>query len=64
METRINSVKGIKAWHFLDKDCRLRFGKRTLVKPGETYRATGDLKLCYNGMHASKRIRKAASKVD
>ena len=45
-----------EGWHFLAEDRRLRLGDRELVVVGETFRAEGDLELCNNGMHASKRI--------
>lgn len=43
-------------WHFLPDDKRMQFGKRELVEVGKTYEAVGLLRLCKNGMHASRRI--------
>jgi len=48
--------KSITAWHFTETDCRLRYGDGRLVSAGQTYRAEGDLVLCENGMHGSRRI--------
>jgi hypothetical protein len=46
----------VLGWHFLPQDGRLQFGVRRAVKVGKTYRATGELVLCQNGMHASEKI--------
>jgi hypothetical protein len=46
----------MQGWHFLPNDRRMQFGQRLLVEVGKTYKAVGLLKLCENGMHASKRI--------
>lgn len=46
----------IEAWHFLPEDRRLRFGRRMLVRPGNTFTATKrSLELCAYGLHASER---------
>jgi hypothetical protein len=47
--------QAILAWHFLPDDGRLRYGDRAPVAVGQTLRAEGDLILCRNGMHASRR---------
>ena len=49
----MNTMKG---WHFLQDDRRFRWGTREIVIPSKTYTAEGPLKMCQNGMHASKRI--------
>ena len=52
----------MRAWHFLKDDCRLRYrdGEEVddgeIVEIGKTYTAVGDIDLCKNGMHGSKRI--------
>ena len=52
----------MKAWHFLKDDGRLRYRDGIEVEDGEivevgkTYTAIGEIKLCANGMHGSKRI--------
>ena len=43
-------------WHFLPEDGRLRWGTREVVVAGKTCAATGPLKMCENGMHASRRL--------
>jgi len=49
-------MKKYLCWHFLSDNKRLRWGNRAVVKVGKTYRATGKLKLCENGMHGSEKI--------
>ena len=44
------------AWHFTRTDCRLGFDDGRLVVPGETLTHDGDLVLCKQGLHASRRI--------
>ena len=46
----------MEAWHFLKEDKCLQFGDKTKVKPGQWLRADGELEMCHNGMHASKRL--------
>ena len=46
----------VKAWHWLQKDRRLRYGTKEIVEAGKTYRHDDDLVLCNSGLHASKRI--------
>ena len=46
----------IEAWHFLQQDRRLRWGTQEVVEVGKTYRCEGEIFLCENGMHGSKRI--------
>jgi len=48
--------KRITCWHFLADDKRLRWGTKEIVKVGKTYKATGPLKMCTNGMHGSRRL--------
>jgi len=49
-------MKKYLCWHFLSDDKRLRWGNRAVVKVGKTYRATGPLEPCQNGMHGSEKI--------
>lgn len=44
------------AWHFLQNNKQLRWGTKRKVRVGQTITAEGTLKMCQNGMHASKRI--------
>ena len=46
----------MKAWHFLPKDRKLRWGSKEKVKLNEWYHHKGELKLCQSGFHASKSI--------
>ena len=48
-------------WHFLGEDCRLRYRDGRIVRAGETLRASGEIELCENGMHASRRAIDALS---
>jgi len=43
----------ILAWHSLNNDGKLRFGREEVVVVGKRYEAEGELRMCYNGMHAS-----------
>ena len=45
-------------WHFLMGDKRLRFGDGRIVRTGRTYKTknSGEIWLCENGMHASRRL--------
>jgi len=45
----------MKAWHFISNDRRLGYGDNRIVKTGMTYKAKGEIELCRNGMHGSKR---------
>ena len=47
--------RGVLGWHFLAEDRRLQFGTREVVEAGKTYMAEGPLKMCQNGVHASRR---------
>lgn len=49
-------MKKYRCWHFLQDDKRLRWGNQAVVEEGKTYRATGPLKMCENGMHGSEKI--------
>ena len=46
----------MKAWHFLREDGCLNYPPHTKVKVGKTYTTKGELEMCANGMHASKRL--------
>jgi len=46
----------MKGWHFLAGDGKLGYKDERLVEVGVPLAAEGDLELCENGMHASKRI--------
>jgi hypothetical protein len=46
-------MKKIKAWHFINNDFRTSEGN-LLIERDKIYTATGDLKLCDNGLHGSK----------
>ena len=48
--------KRIKCWHFLQDDKWLRWGTQEVCKVGKTYTCEGELKLCENGMHGSRKI--------
>ena len=48
--------KRIKCWHFLQDDNRLRWGSKEVCKVGKTYTCEGELKLCENGLHGSRKI--------
>ena len=39
-----------------DRNKRLRFGDERLAKTGITHSVRGELRLCFNGLHASKRL--------
>ena len=49
-------MKNKPAWHFLPKNGRLQYGDNRKPRTGVVHRATGDLKMCENGMHASTDI--------
>jgi len=48
--------KRIKCWHFLQDNKRLRWGKKEVCKVGTTYTCEGEVKLCENGLHGSRKI--------
>lgn len=54
MSTTTTETKPLLAWHFLPATGRTRYSDE-LVTLGGTLTATGALKLCENGMHASVR---------
>lgn len=54
---------GVLAWHFMPADKRLRYDGRR-VKKGVTLHATGELSMCTNGMHASRRLMDALNIAD
>ena len=49
------SKNGLYFWTSY-RDKRLRFGDERLVKTGITHSVKGDLRPCFNGLHASKRL--------
>jgi len=49
-------MKPIKAWYFAPVGNRLQFGDNRLIRTGITHSIEGDLKVCGNGLHGSKRI--------
>ncbi len=46
----------MKAWHFVANNRKLGYGDNRLVETGRTYKVKGEISLCRNGMHGSKRI--------
>jgi hypothetical protein len=52
-------MEKIKCWHFLQDDKRLRWGSKEVCKVGKTYTCEGELKLCENGLHGSRKIMNA-----
>jgi len=46
----------MKAWYFSSEDRRLRNGDGREIRIGETHAVSGDIKLCKNGLHASKKL--------
>jgi hypothetical protein len=48
--------KNITCWHFLQDDKRLRWGTKEVCKVGKTYTCEGEIKLCENGLHGSRKI--------
>jgi hypothetical protein len=52
-EKQTSTAKPILAWHWLAEDKRLRYDDKRLVRTGSRLSATGPLRLCHNGMHAS-----------
>ncbi len=46
----------MKAWHFLAKDKKLGYGDNRLIRKNHVYKCKGELSLCNNGMHGSRRI--------
>ena len=57
----MSNRKPIEAWHFLPDNGRLRYEDNRKPSIGRIYRATGELSLCKNGMHASTDIMDALS---
>jgi hypothetical protein len=49
-------MEKIKCWHFLQSNKQLRWGTKEVCKVGKIYTAEGELKLCKNGMHGSRKI--------
>ena len=43
-------------WHFLRDDRKMQFEPFELVEVGKIYSCEGELELCRNGLHASKRV--------
>ncbi len=52
----IITMERIKAWHFLPMDGKTQHRNRRLVEIGKTYSCRGNIELCVNGMHGSRRI--------
>ena len=48
-------MKPVYGWHFLREDGKLNYPPHAKVKVGKTLKAKGDLVMCQNGMHFSKR---------
>ena len=48
--------KRIKAWHFLPEDGKLPHGDGRKVEVGKTYSVEGDITICKNGLHGSRRL--------
>lgn len=46
----------ILAWHFSTADCRLGYGDERKIVSGESLSVQGNVSMCGNGLHASKRI--------
>jgi len=46
----------MKAYYFSCTDKKLRFNDNRVIRKGRTHKVTGELKLCFCGLHASKRI--------
>ena len=46
----------MKAWYFSREDRRLRYDDDRPIAAGAVHTVSGDLKLCLNGLHASKNI--------
>jgi len=46
----------MKAYYFATKDRKLRYGDDRPIKVGETHTVEGDIVLCGNGLHASRRV--------
>jgi len=46
----------MKAWHFTGTSKRLGYGDGRLIEIGRTLKVQGDLRMCHNGLHASKRL--------
>ena len=46
----------MKAWHFTNENMTLGYGDGRKIVEGETLSCEGDIVLCQNGMHGSKRI--------
>ena len=51
----------MKAWHFIKEDYTCGHGRLGKIEAGKTYTADGEISLCENGLHASKRILDALS---
>ena len=47
--------KILLAWHFLKENRELRWNSAGRVRAGRIYTAKGELEMCINGMHASRR---------
>ena len=45
----------MKAWYFSSDDRRLRHGDGREIRLGETHEVSGEIEMCKNGLHASKK---------
>ena len=54
-------MKPIKCWHFLQNNKRLQWGTKEVVKVGKTYTCKGNIVMCENGLHGSRKILDALS---
>ena len=45
----------MKAWYFSSEDRRLRHGDGREIRLGETHEVSGEIEMCKNGLHASKK---------
>ena len=46
----------MKAWYFSNGDRRLRHGDERTIILGETHEVSGEIEMCKNGLHASKKL--------
>lgn len=50
------SPRRVRAWHFVADNGRLGYDDKRLVRVGETLSCDGEIELCRNGMHGSRRL--------
>jgi len=46
-------ARPVKAWHFLQENGRMRWGREGKVKAGKVYRVKPPLVMCEHGLHGS-----------